>query len=369
MPNRLFFLDALRGIAAITVIITHFAETYAEESLLKGIFQPFGRSAVILFFLLSGISLSMSFQRKVSFSWQDYISYLVKRFFRIYLPFFVAILIAQGIFHILQPQGIAGLSEWFNLTGTGTADFRILVGNIFMIGNYVNRIDPVIWSLIIELRISIIFPLLFYIVKKYEVLGATILMAITLVSGVSVLYISTQNFLLGQTIFHTTFFVLGIVISLHWSHIKNMSKQIYCLIFIASLLLYFHVVIFNLVGIPTIQIISDVVIGLGCMGIVLACYESKTVQEHLTNRIYQGIGKISFSIYLVHCIVFIPMIYMMQHMNIAVPIIQGISIPVIFICASVFYCIAEHPLKILGQSLSRKIESRTRNRGRILEEE
>lgn len=365
MSNRLFFLDALRGIAALTVIITHFAETYAGESLIKGIFQPFGRSAVILFFLISGISLSMSFQKKISFSWQEYMSYSVRRIFRIYMPFIVAILIGEGIYLILQPQGIAELSKWFNLTGTDTSNFSILIENIFMTGNYVNRINPVIWSLIIELRISAIFPLLYLIAKKYGAHGACLLMFGSLVTGVAILYSLTPKFLLGQTVFYIAFFVLGIVISMYWSNSKDMSKRVYYLIGIPSLLLYFHVVIFNLLGIPTFKIISDVVIGLGSAGILLFFYESKMAQKHLTNRMYQVIGKISFSIYLVHCIVFIPMVYMMQQMKREVWIIQGISIPIIFICAYIFYGIVEYPSKILGQSLSRKIESRKRTGVRL----
>ncbi|RQW66375.1 acyltransferase [Listeria sp. SHR_NRA_18] len=365
LSNRLFFLDALRGIAALTVIITHFAETYAGESLIKGIFQPFGRSAVILFFLISGISLSMSFQKKISFSWQEYMSYSVRRIFRIYIPFIVAILIGEGIYLILQPQGIAELSKWFNLTGTDTSNFSILIENIFMTGNYVNRINPVIWSLIIELRISAIFPLLYLIAKKYGAHGACLLMFGSLVTGVAILYSLTPKFLLGQTVFYIAFFVLGIVISMYWSNSKDMSKRVYYLIGIPSLLLYFHVVIFNLLGIPTFKIISDVVIGLGSAGILLFFYESKMAQKHLTNRMYQVIGKISFSIYLVHCIVFIPMVYMMQQMKREVWIIQGISIPIIFICAYIFYGIVEYPSKILGQSLSRKIESRKRTGVRL----
>ncbi|EUJ51493.1 acyltransferase family protein [Listeria fleischmannii] len=64
--KRIYFLDSLRGIAALTVVATHLAGSFAGESFTKDIFQSFGRSAVVLFFILSGIVLSMSLQKKQS---------------------------------------------------------------------------------------------------------------------------------------------------------------------------------------------------------------------------------------------------------------------------------------------------------------
>ncbi|MBC1475042.1 acyltransferase family protein [Listeria grandensis] len=61
--KRLYFLDSLRGLAALTVVLGHLAATYYSDYFIVHLFGPLGRSAVILFFILSGIVLSLSLRK------------------------------------------------------------------------------------------------------------------------------------------------------------------------------------------------------------------------------------------------------------------------------------------------------------------
>lgn len=86
---RFLELDGLRGIAAFTVILHHFCCMYDLKE--KPYLLPLvaGHSAVLLFFVLSGFVLSLPFWNKGTFGRYD--AYLVRRIFRIYVPYVAAV--------------------------------------------------------------------------------------------------------------------------------------------------------------------------------------------------------------------------------------------------------------------------------------
>lgn len=355
MSKRIYFLDSLRGIAAVTVVAAHLSGTFKEESFTKALFEPLGRSAVILFFLLSGIALSLALKNKSQFTWQDYAAFLVKRICRIYLPFLAIILLTECLFFSFTPTGIPSLSTWFNNVGLDALQWKVFLENVFMVGENVDRIDPVIWSLIVELRISLIFPIFYYLVKRKGLKFGIGLTFLAFGLGTIVLFIIDQHFLIGQTIFHIGFFIAGILLALHWKAIRTFNKSQKVLIFSVSAVLYLHGYLLAITGIDFPQVFSDGVIGLGCVGILLICYQSQTVQNWLSRPVYLFLGRISFSVYLVHCVVFIPWIYLLHSVISSVFVIELLSLPLIFIVAYLSCRWIEEPAQQLGRKLGRQI--------------
>lgn len=354
--KRIYFLDSLRGIAALTVVATHLAGSFAGESFTKDIFQSFGRSAVVLFFILSGIVLSMSLQKNNRMSLKVYISYIVKRFFRIYLPFFILIILSYGLFTALEPQYINGLSDWFNTVGTNIS-MTTLVDNIVMTGSDVEKLDPVVWSLIVEMRVSIIFPILFFALRKASWQTLLLSAGTAFVLGTGVLFFIGQKFLIGQTIFHTAFFILGIGLFLHQSKLKDFIGKTKLEVLVISLILYLHVMFLNLMGLGNIQVISDMLEGFGAVGILLVCYHSIRLQSELNKPLYRALGRYSFSIYLVHCLVFIPLIHILYPYHLTFITMEGLSIPLIGIFAVIVYWLVEKPSQTLGRLVGNNIEA------------
>jgi peptidoglycan/LPS O-acetylase OafA/YrhL len=77
-------LQALRGIAAVTVMISHCLVGYGPSPLLtrlSGLFN--GRAAVVVFFVLSGYVLTCSFQRR-RFDRDAVLRFYIRRAFRLY---------------------------------------------------------------------------------------------------------------------------------------------------------------------------------------------------------------------------------------------------------------------------------------------
>jgi peptidoglycan/LPS O-acetylase OafA/YrhL len=86
-------LDSLRGVAALIVVFDHFTRLWREASPSTSLryishlpFLENGRSAVIMFFVLSGFVLTMPM---LAGKGQVYPVYAVRRICRIYLPYVV----------------------------------------------------------------------------------------------------------------------------------------------------------------------------------------------------------------------------------------------------------------------------------------
>ena len=93
--RRISALDALRGIAALAVVFSHAINKHAWPVWLVGL-TPLGalrdgRSPVILFFVLSGLALTVSLRQPRT---RGYLPFAARRICRIWLPFAVAIVLA-----------------------------------------------------------------------------------------------------------------------------------------------------------------------------------------------------------------------------------------------------------------------------------
>jgi len=78
--GRLHHLDAIRGIAALSVAVGHVLGTFPNFEFWTPIL---GRPAVTLFFLLSGYVLGKSLSGSEGNPMVDFVSYSVRRVFRL----------------------------------------------------------------------------------------------------------------------------------------------------------------------------------------------------------------------------------------------------------------------------------------------
>jgi peptidoglycan/LPS O-acetylase OafA/YrhL len=152
---RYFELDALRGLAAFIVIWHHFHAAF-DDSSIRWYLRPIlaGRPAVILFFLLSGYVLSLPVWRNRQ---PAYRLYLVRRFFRIYVPYASAVLLSlAGAHFFLNAQ--RPLSPFFYRVWHSPITAKVILIN------FLTTISPSInmsfWSLRPEAYMSVLMPFL-----------------------------------------------------------------------------------------------------------------------------------------------------------------------------------------------------------------
>ena len=169
-------LDSLRGLGALSVFVAHFISLKMASPLLNTLHQtPLGilcngTAALMLFFVLSGFVLSLPFvgnQRPLKLS-----EFYIKRVFRIYPAYIFAIILAVLLKQfVFDKHGLAPYSNWLNNFWNWTWDKdspKEIIKTLLLIGPdfKINYIDPPIWSMVIEMKMSIILPFFILIVAR-----------------------------------------------------------------------------------------------------------------------------------------------------------------------------------------------------------
>lgn len=379
VSHRFRELDSLRGLAACTVVAQHclliLPQTYVlvsggyrgKSSIIYAlIFSPIhilwaGREAVILFFLLSGFVLSLPF-----YSGQKihYASFLVKRICRIYIPYAVAVTIAIAAAHAFSRHGIYGLSKWFNYVWTVPLDWQMVRNHYLLLGSFDNaRLDPVIWSLVQEMRISIIFPLLMFFVLRFD-------WKIILASAIALYYIVGYRLdPLGITNLHLPYndvlmtaryigmFLAGALIAKHRRTLIQCYQSLpplgHFLMLAAGIGLYTYTWLFPEIHAIHEQYICDAAICLGAALIIIAALSSQRLSQCLQKKPLILLGKISYSIYLFHAIELIAC-FNIFYGKLPYVSILGIAISSIFVVSVAAYYLCEEPSIKLGRYLTRR---------------
>ena len=156
---RLEFLDGLRACAILPVVFFHaWLHSPALQATRSWRLASLGSHGVELFFVISGFCLAYPTLRKVAAGAEfafDYRTFIARRFARIFPPFWVA-LTAFVLVAIARPswQSMANAGGWF-FPGYSTAE--TVQEYLLLDGGPLH--NPSFWSLCVELRWYLLFPL------------------------------------------------------------------------------------------------------------------------------------------------------------------------------------------------------------------
>ena len=363
-------LDAIRGIAAINVLLYHlYLLNHNEETIYT--FSKIwgaGHEAVILFFVLSGFVLSLKGQT-IS-SPLKLVSYAVKRVCRIF-PAYYATMIAMIIFFIaIKPIPLANMGSWFNsqLPSLNKIDKHVILTIIFLGPS--NKLNGVVWSLSYELLISVFYlPLFNHLARKYQNTGYVVL----IIATVYFIIIPPLHFV-QASIYYAVFFMLGSYLAKyhtcyqrpinghtqkhiynypdHYSiqhHIYNISVSGLYLLPL-YLLLYFNKFLFF--GLAAYSgVIRDLLTGFGAFGLIYFAINNLFLAKILNCRVLQFYGKTSYSFYLWHIPVIYLTIYVIPHTNLPLFWVKIVIFIITSIIAWLSYILIEKPGIRLGLTL------------------
>jgi peptidoglycan/LPS O-acetylase OafA/YrhL len=326
--RREISLDSLRGLAALAVVFYHCKQLYSGEAYGRKIglidFSPLrlifaGHGAVMVFFALSGFVLSESFRRAKPFK---YLPYVVKRFARIYPPFVFAIGISSLLFFLCEAFPVPNVTDEFgsNIDWSKGLSILVLLRHLLMTGNPNDQwLDPPMWSLVYELRISFIFPLLALATLRAWKLSVFLSLSASLLS--LALLRSHVNEIVHQvaaTLQYLFLFVGGAALSMHSTELKRWVKTLK-----KPARLTFWVLSLIIITFPA-KTIAGLLCGIAALAIVALAFADPSAKEILSHKMSAWLGRISYSLYLIH----VPVLYAMFHL------LYG-RIPVAFICLSV----------------------------------
>ena len=289
--GRLAQLDGLRGIAAFSVFLFHcgLIPGFWNKSLsLPGILGD-GGAAVDLFFVLSGFVLARSLMGKKK---SGYFQFVIRRAMRIYPAYWTTLLLCAALISMYDASRNPFFDELirsFWSQPVGWAQW-LLHALLILPGVDRGRVDGVMWSLVIEMRISLLLPMFLSIYLLLSAPGRAIL-----------LLVSPALLMLGQTAAFVPLFLMGIALASYLNKQEIFTPRFTIPVaFGLGLLLYGNREIFELPGGSIGGSVADIVSGLGSALIILAAIGSKRLSRFLTSRPIQFLGDVSYSFYLIH---------------------------------------------------------------------
>lgn len=338
--ERLLFLDSIRGIAAFIVLMNHTFTCFLLKPLpewnsiaTKIIFFD-GYFAVNIFYVLSGLSLSIGFLDTKSYSLLK--NLMARRYFRLALPIavsslFISIMINYGLMQNLDVNTVIR-NDWIALffkfkavsfTEWVKFSFYDAVFNHKDSVEYLGiSLNPVLWTMPIEFFGSfLVFAMVFIFYKdKRRWLAYWLLMAFFFYANSYMLHFTLGIFLAEVYLWYTK---------------RDNEKSIYnwISVFMISSLLFIY---------PFVTEYTLRTSGLFSGVLVLLCITNPLICNFLKKPSFLFLGRICFPLYLVHLPIICSatafmVIYNPWKYNIASATIIGLATIVLSIlCAMLF---------------------------------
>jgi peptidoglycan/LPS O-acetylase OafA/YrhL len=336
--SRIAYLDSIRGIAALLVVAYHcwIAADARERLGLTGtphsvtslvlqvvarLFEA-GRASVMLFFVLSGYVLARSLAKhRVSYG-----GYAIKRILRIYPAFFVVIA-ASYVLH--RAFGVPPHAPSILLDRLTDPDLSApeLFKALTMWGTERSvDLDLVTWSLVHEMRISLLFPLILWSVRAGGRSSLAFFAAFSLICTLTLRF-TGGDFAYGfvetsvaQSWLATGYFIVFFAggaylseardyVSPRIAPIRLPLKRGAALAMVAIFLIGDHGA--RAPGTPLL----DYAHGLAAIGIIALTMGTPEIRRILNHPTLVWLGRVSYSLYLVH----LPILYVVTALGVPPP--------------------------------------------------
>ena len=298
---RYDYIDALRGLAIAGVVLVHTSDVARPYHYIAQLISQNGQLGVQLFFIASAITLFLSLESKSKVEAKPVRNFFIRRFFRIAPMFYIGTvlyLLLNGFGPIYSAPN--GIKWWF-----------IPLTLSFMHGWHPETINSVVpggWSIAVEFSFYLTVPFLFSKLKNVK--SSLVFILVTLLLGkilsvvavymISPLYPNTHYLVEDFTYlwFFSQLPVFGIGILVYNIIKEYRFKKDYALGMILFLIVLFLSVAFlvnsSYQDLFPARIIYGVIFGL----LTLALHFGKI--PVVNNIVFQWIGKLSFSIYILH---------------------------------------------------------------------
>jgi peptidoglycan/LPS O-acetylase OafA/YrhL len=355
--TRFDHLDGIRGLAALSVFVAHCMAMLSMANLgpftaqlsekIKWLAVP----AVDVFFVLSGFCLMYSLERKV-FNALTVSQFLVKRILRIYPTYLAAVLVALAcrlVFY--RPEPLASMSEWFQSFWASTFTFEDLRDHILLIFSLdSSKLDPVLWTLNVEMRMSLVFPFIAWMLRpKAGVADGLALLAICVGILVSPL----------ESLRYFPLFAMGAAAAKYRLRlIARVPASLVPSLLLLSVPGVLVVVIRSTIypGIMAQARFIHLAIGLFSTYAILLTAARPGLSAFLRIRPVLLLGRISYSFYLLHFPVLLTTSLLLGG-RAAVPVIWGTALVFSLLAAWASYQYIEAPTQKWGHRLAGRLET------------
>jgi len=229
--ERLPFIEGLRGIAALYVVLTHFGSMIDPSHLagtkskapgwLQSIIHPlwYGHLAVAAFIVLSGYCLQTSLFGGKDGRIHNFRKFYARRARRILPPYYATLILSVLVsIYITSKQPGMPFSQYVPVTREN------VLAHVFMLQNFrpdwMYKLNGVLWSISIEWQLYILFPILVALLLK---VGRVLYVAVSALAAVALLmYIPDA---IKLYVWYVPLFALGMAAS-HLAYRPNLRVGI-----------------------------------------------------------------------------------------------------------------------------------------------
>ena len=355
-------LDGLRGLAALVVVFHHWSLVVPGfRQQLDDLYLPrllvAGPQSVTLFFVLSGFVLFQAYQR---YAGLGYARWCCWRGIRLMVPTIACVSLSALFAWLLAPQPVPGLSKWFNSDSWAVPVTALeWLRNIVPLDGRANhQLDNAAWSLVLEVRYSLLFPLLAAAVTRSWL--------VTLVTAAIVSLFTPPNptsaFDMLWTSRYVVLFVAGAALSLNRARLQASfarvaSRPLSVLLLLVSLA--------AIISDPRLVFAPAPIVCAGAILLVAVCAFDPWLAGALQRRPLGWLGRVSFSLYLIHLPVLLAFVHLLHGM-LPVAVIALVALPATLGAAGLIERWVERP----ALKLSRRVltSSSGRATGEVPEE-
>ena len=355
-PDRLDYLDSLRGVAAMLVVLHHSYQTAPFwPSVVR--FSPArillnGRSSVIFFFVLSGFVLAYGLWRGDQPT--RFGVFVTRRLARIYLPYAAAAFVAVAAILALRPAALPDAAITFNEMWSAPLTWPTALAHLSLLGtSEAKAINTPSWSLVYELRISLAMPLLCFCAMT----SARWLAAATFATYVAGTWVMNSMMGLGLvpyaasgvlpnavlTLHFAADFVIGVLLAkatlsrATWLFEMSSHRKVALGFAAAGFLLVFH----------------DVTASVGSALLMILALNSPAFQRALRRPVLLWLGRVSFSLYLTHMIV-LQLVVRALHGSVPLRVSIVLALLAMLPATILFYRYVEAPAARLSKRIGRR---------------
>lgn len=352
--ERLFGLDGLRGVAAAVVLVHHallvvpglsagYYDDPVPESLGWFVYSPLhlvwaGGEAVLVFFVLSGFVLARQQLGPRALPWR---SYYPSRLVRLYLPVVAAVVLAAGLAAVVPRTGLGGHSEWMEQHEVPLTLSSVLRNASLLSPDFLN--SP-LWSLRWEVVFSLLLPA--------AVVGVLAFRRVWVLGTVGLVAVSTAGaYLDSAAMTFLPVFGIGCLSAEAIARGRlQLSQRTAGLVFVAGLVAVTARWWFALPADVPEAAVQPLLL-FGALAVVIGSVRWHGVRRLLESRPCQWLGRISFSLYLVHepLVVSLGVLVPPEHPWL-VPLI---AIPAAVGVAALFYRLVEGPSHRIAKRLQK----------------
>ncbi len=372
IPRRLPGLDSLRGMASLSVVFGHclhlvlYSSYYpAYAAIIFFMNLPMLKTlvnlndAVLLFFMHSGYVLALPFIARRA---NSYPAFAVKRVFRIYPAHLVVIALLLGGIALWHPQAMPGMGDWFNRKATVQPHLHDVAQQGALMFMNPDK-DPlpfngVVWSLVHEMRVSLLFPLIcVLLLRRTPWAQFLLLLCYPVLFHYMAPHATRLDHLLPGTVAtfgYVYLFLIGIVLAEHreaiaraWARLPRWGSYAVLLLSVLGYSAHLHVF-------PTSPLFpADPILILALVLLVIAAANGEAV---FLTRPVRWLGKVSYSLYLVH----IPLLLLWTRLLYPHVPFWGVWLLTIVTAlgtSALLYQWVEYPLQQFGRALAARMDA------------